>query len=80
MAVPSKVLHSTEFAVTKIDVPGATVHDFTLFGAKGAIVLFPRSMHAYFWPPEPNGFWLLGVSSTVVVHSSARSLLCAGVD
>jgi len=58
LGVPSKVLHSTELAVTKIDVPGATVHDFTPVGdgAKGATVLFPRSMHAYVAPPEPNGF------------------------
>src|SRR5204863_1372934 len=68
---PSNVLHSNEDAVTKILVPGFTVHDLTPLGPNGATVP-PRLRHANAAPPLPNGFCGLGVWSTIV-HNAARS-------
>src|SRR6478609_9622082 len=57
---PTNVLHSSEFAVTNILVPGLTVHDSTPSGANGETVP-PRSQHANAAPPAPKEFWALGV-------------------
>jgi hypothetical protein len=69
---PSSVLHSTENAVTKILVPGFTVHESTPLGPNGATVPPPRFQHPNAAPPVPNEFWADGVSSTVV-HNAVRS-------
>jgi hypothetical protein len=77
--LPSNVLHSTEFAATKIRVPGFTVHDDTPVGPNGATVP-SRLQHPNASPPVPNEFCALGVWSTTVHNApSCASSFFVGV-